>query len=178
MNLQRQKEEKGALVILERINDLFKKGGAVMLSDFLEDKAILFLDADDRDTALKSLVDTLSKAGKIADSDRFFQAILKREKIVSTGIGMGVAIPHAKLEEFDHFFIAVGVQKDRGGLEWDALDGAPVKLIFMIGGPADKQTQYLQILSRLTAAIKDDTRRKALLLAQSPQEVIDLFSGC
>ena len=166
------------MAILERFNHLFKKGGSVTLSEFLEDGVICFMEAGHRDEALKTLVDALEKSGKIQDSETFFQAILKREKIVSTGIGMGVAIPHAKLEGFDHFFVAIGVQKTKEGIDWDALDGGPVKLVFMIGGPANKQTEYLQILSRLTAAIKDETRRKDLLSAGTTKEVIDLFSGC
>ena len=76
-----------------------------------------------------------------------FGSHVKREKIVSTGIGMGVAIPHAKLPSFDRFFLAVGLQKVKDGIDWDALDGAPVRLIFMIGGPANQQTDYLKILS-------------------------------
>jgi len=150
----------------------------VTLSEFLEDGVICFLESSHRDEALKSLVDALVSAGKIPDSKAFFDAILKREKIVSTGIGMGVAIPHAKLEGFDHFFVAVGVQKSKEGIEWDALDGAPVKLIFMIGGPASQQTEYLQILSRLTAAIKDEARRKSLLMVENSKQVINLFTGC
>lgn len=147
------------------------------LSEFIEDGVVCFLESTHRDEVLKTLVHALKEAGKISDPESFFNAILKREKIVSTGIGMGVAIPHAKLEEFDHFFIAVGIQK-KEGIEWDALDGVPVRLIFMIGGPSSQQTAYLQILSRLTSAIKDEMRRKSLLLADTPENVVSLFSGC
>ena len=72
---------------------------------------------------------------------------------------MGVAVPHAKMDNFTDFFIAVGIQKQKG-LDWNALDKAPVRLIFMIGGPEDKQSEYLQILSLLTSAIKDVELRK------------------
>ncbi|CCB88317.1 PTS sugar transporter subunit IIA [Simkania negevensis] len=166
------------MAIRERISHLFKKGENVTLSELLEDGVICFLDSAHRDEALKSLVDALVKAGKILEAEAFFDAILKREKIVSTGIGMGVAIPHAKLEGFDHFFVAVGVQKSKDGIDWDALDGAPVKLIFMIGGPTNQQTAYLQILSRLTSAIKDEGRRRNLLMAENPTQIINLFTDC
>ncbi len=63
---------------------------------------------------------------------------MEREKIVSTGIGMGVAIPTPKLNSVEDFFIAIAVLTH--GVEWNALDGGPVRLIFMIGGPDDKQT--------------------------------------
>lgn len=166
------------MAILERFNHLFKKGGLLNLSAFLEDGVICFLESGHRDEALKTLVEALRVAGKIPDSNAFFEAIIKREKIVSTGIGMGVAIPHAKLEGFDHFFVAIGIQKLKEGIEWNALDGAPVKLVFMIGGPANQQTEYLQILSRLTTAIKDEERRKNILTASDATEVIAFFDGC
>ncbi len=148
------------------------------LSEFIQGAAISFLEVEDRDKAIKQLVDSLSDAGQLPEKEVFLDAILKREKIVSTGIGMGVAIPHAKLPGFDRFFLAVGLQKGEEGIEWDALDGAPVRLIFMIGGPANEQTEYLKILSRLTAAIKDEERRKNLLAAKTQEDVIALFEGC
>ena len=74
-------------------------------------------------------------------------------------------------------FIVIGIQSKRG-IEWNALDGAPVRLIFMIGGPENKQTEYLKILSHLTMAIKDEERRKKIIKATKAREVIDLFEGC
>ena len=148
------------------------------LSGLIEEGVICFLEADSRDTALKKMIDALANFGEIGDKDTFFEAIIKRERIVSTGIGMGVAIPHAKLSIFDHFFLAVGLQKAKEGIHWDALDGAPVRLIFMIGGPANQQTDYLRILSSLTVAIKDENRRKNLLNTKTKEEVISLFKGC
>ncbi len=166
------------MAILERINHLFKKGDEVTLSELIQEGVICFLDADSRDVALQKLVDALGDAGELVDKENFFDAIIKREKIVSTGIGMGVAIPHAKLPSFDRFFLAIGLQKAKAGIEWEALDGAPVRLIFMIGGPANQQTDYLKILSRLTAAIKDEDRRQKLLGTKTKEEVIALFEGC
>ena len=148
------------------------------LSELIQEGVICFLDADNRDTALQKLVDALADSGEIVDKGNFLEAIIKREKIVSTGIGMGVAIPHAKLPIFDRFFLAVGLQKTKEGIDWNALDGAPVRLIFMIGGPANQQTDYLKILSRLTSAIKDEDRRKKLLGTETKEDVISLFEGC
>lgn len=166
------------MVILERINLLLKKGEYMTLSELIQEGVICFLDVDNRDAALQKLVDALADSREIIDKDNFFEAIIKREKIVSTGIGMGVAIPHAKLPIFDRFFLAVGLQKTKEGINWDALDGAPVRLIFMIGGPANQQTNYLKILSRLTSAIKDEDRRKKLLKTETKEDMIALFEGC
>ncbi len=144
---------------------------------YLDPQLVLFLQEDTRDAVLERLVDALDKAGKLRDKALFHQAIQEREKIVSTGIGIGVAVPHAKQEGYDDFFIAIGIQK-RQGIEWNAIDGAPVHLVFMIGGPDNRQTEYLKILSRLTVAIKDEERRKKLLAATTPAQVIALFEGC
>ena len=144
---------------------------------YLDPQLVLFVQADKRDEVLDLLVDALDKAGKLQDKNLFHQAILEREKIVSTGIGIGVAVPHAKQEGYTDFFIAIAIQK-RQGIEWNAIDGAPVHLVFMIGGPDNRQTEYLKILSRLTIAIKDEERRKKLLAATSPAQVIALFEGC
>lgn len=176
------------MAILARINhqialsigDLkkfFKKGECVAISNYLDERLILFLNADSRDDALEQLITLLEKEGKLKNTKVFHDAILEREKIVSTGIGLGVAIPHAKLHGYDEFFIAIGIQVKKG-IEWNALDNAPVRLIFMIGGPENKQTEYLRILSHLTMAIKNEERRKKLLKSYDAKDVIALFAGC
>lgn len=176
------------LAILARINhqlaeslgDLkkfFKKGECVAISDYLDERLVLFLNADSRDGALDQMIDVLCKAGKLKNRERFHTAILEREKIVSTGIGLGVAIPHAKLEGYAEFFIAIGIQVEKG-IEWNALDGSLVRLIFMIGGPDNRQTEYLRILSHLTLAIKNEERRKKLLKTVDAREVVSLFTDC
>lgn len=142
-------------------------------SHYLDRRAILFLRSTQRDEALGELVEALHQTGKLKDPALFLKAVIAREKIVSTGIGMGVAIPHAKLPDYDRFFIAIGIQKH--GIPWDALDGVPVRVIFLVGGPDDKQTEYLQLLSRITVAIKDRERRKQLLQTDQVEDVWSLF---
>ncbi len=143
------------------------------LTNYLKPELVYFLDTQTRDDAIKLISEELARQGKIQDQKEYYNAILEREKIVSTGIGMGVAIPHAKLTTVEDFFIAIGVLSQ--GVQWNALDGGPVRLIFMIGGPDDKQTAYLQILSSLTMAIKDEERRKKILTLNSPEAIIQLF---
>lgn len=143
------------------------------VSKYMSPQTIAFLDVSSRDEVLTAMVDMLDVAGQLKDRDHFLAAITEREKIVSTGIGMGVAIPHAKLSSYDDFFIAIAILQK--GVEWQALDKAPVRLIFMIGGPDDKQTEYLQILSSLTYAIKDEERRKKILTLNSKEAIIRLF---
>lgn len=175
------------LAILARINHqislgfsdlrkLFKRDNVLAISDYLDEDLVLFMQADNRDDALNRLVDLLEEKKKLQDPKRFYQAILEREKIVPTAIGLGVAVPHAKLHCYKDFFIAIGIQVQQG-LEWNALDGMPVQLIFMIGGPDNRQTEYLRILSHLTMAIKNKERRKQLLECHCTKKVIELFNA-
>lgn len=143
------------------------------ISQYMDPELVVFLSTTTRDDTLHHLVHRIYEAGKLQDEETFYRAIIEREKIVSTGIGMGVAIPHAKLPFYDQFFIAIAVLQKP--VDWHALDGAPVRLVFMIGGPDDKQTEYLQILSSLTQAIKDEEKRKKLLTLQQPMTMIELF---
>ncbi|NGX38729.1 MAG: PTS system fructose-specific EIIABC component [Chlamydiae bacterium] len=144
------------------------------ISRYFDESLITFFEVDNQKEALQNLVDLLDTSGKLQDKEAFFQAILKREEIVSTGIGIGVAIPHAKLKGYEDFFIAIGIQKAEG-IDWQALDGLPVRIVFMIGGPDNFQTEYLNILSMITTAIKDEERRKNLVKANTPSEVIAIF---
>ncbi len=146
------------------------------IAPYLDEELVLFLDTHDQKEALSQLVGALAKKGKLLNKEAFYTAILERERVVSTGIGLGVAIPHAKLEGYTEFFIAIGVQRDERGIEWHSLDGTPVRLIFLIGGPDHRQSDYLNILSLLTTMIKDPVRRKELLAAPTSSAVCSLLS--
>ena len=145
------------------------------ISNYLDKRLIFFLKEATKEDALKTIVERSPEIKELPDGDKFYNAIFEREKIVSTGIGMGVAIPHAKLHSYHEFFIAIGILER--GIEWKALDGAPVRLIFLIGGPDDKQNEYLKILSLLTTALRDENLRKEMLTATSAEEIIKLFEG-
>jgi PTS system nitrogen regulatory IIA component len=147
----------------------------IKISKYLDSRNILFMSAEDRDEALHAMVENLHQNRFLHDKEAFYQAILEREKVVSTGIGMGVAIPHAKLKGYESFFIAIGILQK--GVDWNSLDGSPVRIIIMIGGPDDKQTEYLQILSALTTAVKDENRRKKMLTLNSAEAIMTLFKG-
>jgi PTS system nitrogen regulatory IIA component len=139
----------------------------------LNPNLIAFFDAKDRNSCLHHLVNLAAKEKVLENQEEFFKAVLDRESIISTGIGMGVAIPHAKLSGIQNFFIVIGILNH--GIDWNSLDDAPVRIVFMIGGPDHKQTEYLQILSALTHAIKDETKRKKILTLKSQEAMIEIF---
>jgi PTS system nitrogen regulatory IIA component len=146
------------------------------IADYLDDRLVAFLDVETRDEAIDILINILDKADKLPDRTAFRSAIMHREQLVSTGIGMGVAVPHAKLSGLSEFFIAIGIQNKKG-IDWNALDKAPVRLVFLIGGPEGRQSEYLKILSLLTSAIKDLELRREILQLQSGADVVALFEG-
>lgn len=145
------------------------------ISNYLNKNLIYFLEAQTKEKALKELVEASLKVTKLPDGDKFYKAISEREKIVSTGIGMGVAIPHAKLASYHEFFLSIGILPR--SIEWNALDSAPVRMIFLIGGPDDRQTEYLQMLSALTTALRDENLRKEMLTSTTAEEIVKLFEG-
>lgn len=147
----------------------------MQLTHYFDARLIYFMHPRSKEEALQFLVDEVSHLKHLPDTPRFYQTLLDREKIVSTGIGMGVAIPHAKISSYTHFFIAVGVLAK--AIDWSSIDGAPVRIIFLIGGPDDKQTEYLKILSSLTTAIRNETLRKKILSSTSSEEIIALIKA-
>lgn len=152
-------------------------GDIVVLSQYLSPELVFFIDENDRDKAIKALIEPLVKQGFVKEEEEFYRAVIDREKIVSTGIGMGVAIPHAKLESCDRFFIAIGIHATKG-IKWKALDGSLVRLIFLVGGPVNQQKKYLKILSQLTTMIKNEKLREKVMHCRDRKEVIGLFKTC
>lgn len=151
-----------------------KSKAPIEVASYLNAAAIEFLDVQNRDEAIAQLVNCLSSCYQLEElKDSFHQAVLEREKVASTGIGMGIALPHAKLASFDDFFIVVGILKK--GINWNSMDNRGVRLIFLIAGPDDKQSDYLNILSQLTIILRDDQVRKRLLACTHPKQIIETF---
>ncbi len=145
------------------------------LADFLSEECVLFLDTRDKKTTLESMIQAAFNANKIKDKEEFESSIKAREAIMSTGIGIGVAVPHAKLSNINSFFIVVAILKK--GVDWDAIDRKPVQLVFLIGGPENRQTDYLKILSKLVLLTKNQSRREKIIQAEKAQDVLALFEN-
>jgi nitrogen PTS system EIIA component len=145
----------------------------IRLSEYIDEKLIVFLDTTSKEAVLKKLVDVVITEKELPAHDRFYQAILDREGLVSTAIGMGVAIPHAKLPVYTDFFMAVGVLQK--GIDWSAPDDSLVRLVFLIGGPDNKQTEYLKLLSSITTVMRNEQLRRRLTTATSPEAVAALL---
>ncbi len=133
---------------------------------------VCILNAKSREEAITSLVAELDVDHKVV-----CDAIMHRERVISTGIGIGIAIPHAKIAGIDEFNVVIGIVQHEG-LDWDAIDHLPVKLIMLICGPDDRHREYLQLLSKLTKKIKQESVRQALFSCKNREEVVKIFEEC
>ena len=145
----------------------------IRLSEMITPTRIIDLDVQSKVSALERLCDTLSSCPEVQDSDIFYRSILKREELSSTGVGMGVGIPHVKIPEVTDYVMAVG--RSFQGIDFQSHDGQPVYLIFLIGA-SDRQTrEFVKILAGLTRLLKSECNRRGLLEASSPVEFIRLL---
>ncbi|SFM08131.1 PTS fructose transporter subunit IIABC [Salibacterium qingdaonense] len=137
-----------------------------------KDTMVLNLEADSKDGVIDELVHVLDKAGNLSDPSAFKEAIHGREQESSTGIGEGIAIPHAKTEAVKTPAIAFG--RSQEGTDYDSLDGQPAHLFFMIAASEGANQDHLQTLSRLSTLLMDETFRQDLLQASSEDEILTL----
>ena len=145
----------------------------IYLKQYLDPARVVFLKEDDKKDVLNKLIDCLVSSPNILDQDVFRKAIFEREKIISTGIGLGIAIPHVKIKEVKDITICVGVSQK--GIDWGALDNQPVHIIFLIAGAADQHELYLRLLSKIILVLKSKSRREKLVESKSVDDVIGLF---
>ena len=124
-------------------------------------------------TALARLVRVLAKTKEVSKEKDLAKAINDRERILSTGIGQGIAIPHAKIASVSKFVAAVGVSRD--GIPFDSLDGKPANIIVMIAGPEGENTEYLRILSRFTGLLKPEENRKRIMASKNADQVLAIL---
>lgn len=132
------------------------------------------LTAKDKNSAIEELASQLDRAGKLNDVTAFIEGIQNRERQSSTGIGEGIAIPHAKVAAVDRPAIAFG--KSKAGIDYDSLDMQPAHLFFMIAAPETGAQTHLDALAKLSGVLMDEAVRARLLEAQTPEEVLAVIN--
>ncbi|HCJ66887.1 MAG TPA: PTS fructose transporter subunit IIA [Elusimicrobia bacterium] len=143
--------------------------------DFLCREAIVTdLETRGKKEAITELVNLLVKAKKVKDSEEIVKILMEREQLGSTGIGQGVAIPHGKTEIVNEIVAAFGISKK--GIEFDALDGEPVYLIFLLLAPVEAAGTHLKALAKISRLLKDKFFRQNLKEAKNPEEVIRIIN--
>ena len=132
----------------------------------------LNLQARQKNDALREVALMLQQVGCVSDFDAFFKEILERERVSNTALGHDVAIPHARTEQCSEILIAVGRSPE--GIDFEAKDGEPVRLIFLIGTPKQMVTEYLRVVGNLARLLRQDQLRENLLTAPDPEAFIRL----
>ena len=145
------------------------------LSDFMHKDLILIdLLSDTKEDIIEELICSIIKTGFTDSEEPLYKAILDREALGSTAIGKGVAIPHAETTSVKEKIIVFG--RSKKGIDFNAIDGKPVHLFFMIISPHREISPHLKILARIFRFLKDKTFRDALMNAKSPEDIIELIA--
>jgi len=144
------------------------------IMELLSPKSIIAdLKAADKKSAIVELVDVLKNTGKVKESAEIIEVVLEREKLGSTGIGQGVAIPHGKTGAISEQSGVLGISKK--GIEFNSLDGELVNIIFLLVGPVEVAGQHLKALSRISRLFKDKFLRQAIKEAANVDEIIKII---
>ncbi len=143
-------------------------------TDYLSlDRIIKEVSSTSKEEVLEEIVSILRERGVIEDSEPYLTALLERERLCSTGIGRGVAIPHAKLKSLKKMLLSF--VRSSKGVDFDSLDRKPVHFIFVIFTPEDVPEEYLVLLASISRLAKDESFRKAVMEATTEEEILRLF---
>ncbi len=138
-----------------------------------EDCVLLDIPCTDKGDLIRHMVDALVRAGRVPDAGPVVHALLERERVMSTGIGGGVAIPHAQCPSVPA--LAVVLARPSSGVDFDSLDEKPVRLVFMIVGP-EERGGFIRVLARISRLLYSGDLQVRLLEAKAPGDVQRIIS--
>ena len=147
----------------------------VNIQSILSPHRILFLNHSSKRDALLTLAENLADAPQVKNRQELATEILKREELMSTAIGCGIAIPHIRLSSVTDLVVSVGISRTNI-VDFHPLDDESVRLIFMIAAAYNQHAYYLQTLSWFSSRLKNKELRDSLLLTETPQQVYDLLT--
>jgi PTS system nitrogen regulatory IIA component len=157
------------------VNDRLSSGkltpqfGSVRIESVIAPDRIVFFDYSAKRDALLALADNLAAAPQVKNRKELVEEILRREDLMSTAIGRGIAIPHVRLASVTDLVVSIGISRS-DIVDFQPLDDEPVRILFMIAAAYNQHAYYLQTLSFFSARLKNRTLRDALLAAADPQE--------
>lgn len=144
------------------------------LGDVLNENLIKIpLQKSDKKEIITEMIDVLTTSGKIVDRNKVLQAVLEREQMMSTGIGNSVAIPHGKSQGVQELVVGLGITPQ--DVNFDALDGKPVRIVFMLVGPEKSSSVHIKMLSRISRLLNQSSFRKKLIDSKSGSDVIRII---
>jgi fructose PTS system EIIBC or EIIC component len=126
-----------------------------------------------RDDTIKELIKVLMGKNSITNEKSIFQAVIDREKIMTTGVGNGIAIPHCKHQDSPDFAVALGVNPD--GLDFESIDKKPVKIVFLLVGPENNPGLHIKLLSRISRLMSNEELRQQLIESNNAEEALNFI---
>ncbi len=142
--------------------------------DLLNDKYVIpDLKGQTKDEVINELIDLFKDDPRVIDLEKVREAVLEREKIMSTGVGKGFAIPHGKTNTVNDILAAFG--KTSRAIEYDSLDGHPVYLVFLLVGKDNLVSKHIKLLSRISRMMNKDEFRESLIKAKTAEEILSIF---
>jgi len=146
------------------------------LSKFCEEQLISFdLQAQAKSDVIEELVEMAAKSKLVKDKNLLLKDIITRENLVTTGVGYGVAFPHAKTKATKGIVIAFG--RSDAGVDFEAMDRQPVHLFFLIAAPEDAIGAHLKVMAHLSYLMKSEKNREKLMTVKSPGELLQILDS-
>jgi fructose-specific phosphotransferase system IIA component len=144
------------------------------LSKFCSEELIAFdLKSTGKNDIIRELVDMAAQSNLVKDGEELYRDVVERENLVTTGVGYGVAFPHAKTRATRGIVIAFG--RSDAGVDFDAMDKKSVHLFFLIAAPEDAIGAHLNVMARLSFIMKSEENRRKLMEVQSPGELLQII---
>ncbi len=138
-----------------------------------ENQILLNLKSRTKEESLKEIVTLMESSPHILDKDDLLENIMERERLETTGIGDGIALPHARTDSVDQLVIGFGRSEE--GIEYDSLDGKLVHILFFIAAPKTSSTKVLKVLAKISRLLSKKNFREALLAVDTKQEIQELL---
>lgn len=147
----------------------------IVITDILRPENIRLLSADNKDAALLEMLGNLHENGSVSKKEEVVEGIFQREKLMSTGIGLGIGIPHIRMGCIDTLTMSVGLA--RKDLEdYESLDGNPVRMIFMILAPENQHTQHIKTIAAISRRVRNAVLREMLMQAKDADNIYQLLT--
>ncbi|NLK42046.1 MAG: PTS transporter subunit EIIA [Planctomycetes bacterium] len=147
----------------------------ISIADILSPQHVLIISETQKDAALLRTIDHLAKTGAIDDKQAVQEGIFQRERLMSTGIGLGVGIPHIRQKGIDDLMMAVTLSTE-GIVDYETLDNVPVRLIFMILAGQHQHTLHIKTMAAISSRIRNPVLREMLLQADNPETLYQLLT--
>ena len=149
--------------------------GMMKIMDYLNEEWVIpDLQGTDKASVLEELSSALVNPCRVTSVEDLLQVLLDREKLGSTGLGEGIAIPHGRLKKLKTFFISFG--RSLTGVDFDSIDRKPSQLFFLVMAPENSAVDNLKLLSRIVTLLKEPSFKKKLMGAQSRKEIFQIIS--